>query len=42
MSAGVKLTPADNAIERMRAVKDEQELATLREACAITDRASSG
>ena len=38
-SAGVKLTPADRAIEQMRAVKDEQELATLREACAITDRA---
>jgi Xaa-Pro aminopeptidase len=38
-SAGVKLTPADGAIERMRAVKDEQELAALREACAITDRA---
>ena len=38
-SAGVKLTPANGTIERMRAVKDEQELAALREACAITDRA---
>lgn len=39
VAAGVRLTPAEATIERMRAVKDEQELATLREACAITDRA---
>jgi Xaa-Pro aminopeptidase len=38
-AAGLELTPADGTIERMRAVKDEQELATLRTACAITDRA---
>lgn len=38
-SAGVELTPTDGRIERMRAVKDEGELATIRQACAITDRA---
>jgi Xaa-Pro aminopeptidase len=38
-SAGVELTPTDGIVERLRAVKDEQELATLRQACAITDRA---
>jgi Xaa-Pro aminopeptidase len=37
--AGVELTPAEPTIERLRAVKDEQELAALRKACAITDRA---
>jgi Xaa-Pro aminopeptidase len=31
-AAGLELTPADGTIERMRAVKDEQELATLRTA----------
>jgi Xaa-Pro aminopeptidase len=39
VAAGVKLTPGEPEIERMRAVKDEQELETLRAACAITDRA---
>jgi Xaa-Pro aminopeptidase len=38
-TAGVELSPAEPLIERLRAVKDEQELATLRRACAITDRA---
>jgi Xaa-Pro aminopeptidase len=38
-SAGVQLTPADGAIERLRAVKDEREVEILRRACAITDRA---
>jgi Xaa-Pro aminopeptidase len=37
--AGLQLTPADGTIERLRAVKDEQELDSLRRACAITDRA---
>jgi Xaa-Pro aminopeptidase len=37
--AGVELTPAEPTIERLRAVKDESELAALRKACAITDRA---
>jgi Xaa-Pro aminopeptidase len=38
-SAGIELTAAEPIIERLRAVKDESELATLRKACAITDRA---
>jgi Xaa-Pro aminopeptidase len=38
-SAGVELTSAEPTIERLRAVKDESELASLRKACAITDRA---
>jgi Xaa-Pro aminopeptidase len=37
--AGVELDPTDGTIEQLRAVKDEQELASLRKACAITDRA---
>ena len=37
--AGVELTPAEPVIERLRAVKDEQELAIIRRACEITDRA---
>jgi Xaa-Pro aminopeptidase len=37
--AGLQLTPADGAIERLRAVKDDAELESLRRACAITDRA---
>jgi Xaa-Pro aminopeptidase len=37
--AGLRLTPTDGKIEKLRAVKDEQELATLRTACGITDRA---
>lgn len=36
---GVELDPTDGAIERLRAVKDESELASLRKACAVTDRA---
>ncbi|HET8529413.1 MAG TPA: Xaa-Pro peptidase family protein [Gaiellaceae bacterium] len=38
-SAGVELSVAEPVVERLRAVKDEQELETLRRACAITDRA---
>jgi Xaa-Pro aminopeptidase len=37
--AGVELDPTDGTIEKLRAVKDGQELASLRKACAITDRA---
>ena len=37
-TAGVDLTPAEPVIERLRAVKDEQELAILRRACEIADR----
>jgi Xaa-Pro aminopeptidase len=38
-SAGVALTIAPPVVEDLRAVKDDGELAILREACAITDRA---
>jgi Xaa-Pro aminopeptidase len=37
--AGLDLEVADPIVERLRAVKDEDELDTLRRACAITDRA---
>ena len=37
--AGVELRQAEPHVERLRAVKDESELQTLRDACAITDRA---
>jgi len=37
--AGVELDAGGGLVEELRAVKDEQELATLRRACAITDRA---
>ncbi|HEU5159742.1 MAG TPA: Xaa-Pro peptidase family protein [Streptosporangiaceae bacterium] len=33
------LVPLGHAVERLRRVKDEAEIALLREACAITDRA---
>jgi Xaa-Pro aminopeptidase len=36
--AGLELTPTSGLVERLRAVKDEDELATIRKACAITDR----
>ncbi|HEY3542601.1 MAG TPA: Xaa-Pro peptidase family protein [Gaiellaceae bacterium] len=36
---GVELTPTSGIVEELRAVKDEDELATFRKACAITDRA---
>ena len=36
---GVELTPTSGLVEELRAVKDEDELATFRKACAITDRA---
>jgi Xaa-Pro aminopeptidase len=35
---GLELVPREGLVECLRAVKDEQELATLRRACAITDR----
>lgn len=34
----VELMPLGRAVEELRAVKDEEEIALLREACAITDR----
>jgi Xaa-Pro aminopeptidase len=37
--AGLDLTPVGRLIEELRLVKDEEELALLAEACAITDRA---
>jgi Xaa-Pro aminopeptidase len=36
-----ELVSLDGAVERLRAVKDETEIALLREACAATDRAFS-
>jgi Xaa-Pro aminopeptidase len=36
---GVELIRLGRAVEELRIVKDEQEIASLREACAITDRA---
>jgi Xaa-Pro aminopeptidase len=36
---GVELVPLGRAVEELRMVKDEEEIALLREACAITDRA---
>ena len=38
-SAGVELTEAEPTIEKLRAVKDEHEVESLRKACTITDRA---
>jgi Xaa-Pro aminopeptidase len=35
---GLELVPRSGVIERLRAVKDERELETIRRACAITDR----
>ncbi|HET7567981.1 MAG TPA: aminopeptidase P family protein [Gaiellaceae bacterium] len=35
---GVELVPRPGLVEALRAVKDEGELRTIREACAITDR----
>jgi len=35
---GLDLVPRSAVVERLRAVKDETELATIRRACAITDR----
>jgi Xaa-Pro aminopeptidase len=37
-SGGLDLVPTTGVVEALRAVKDEQELASLRAACAITDR----
>ena len=36
---GVELVPLGRAVEKLRTVKDEEEIGLLREACAITDRA---
>jgi Xaa-Pro aminopeptidase len=36
--AGLELVPRKGAVEKLRAVKDEDELAKIREACGITDR----
>lgn len=36
---GVELVRLGHAVEELRRVKDEEEIALLREACAITDRA---
>jgi Xaa-Pro aminopeptidase len=38
-AGGLDLVPRNGVVESLRAVKDESELATLRRACAITDRA---
>jgi Xaa-Pro aminopeptidase len=35
---GLELVPREGIVEQLRAVKDEQELAAFRSACAITDR----
>ena len=35
---GLDLVPRSGVVERLRAVKDESELAAIRRACAITDR----
>ena len=37
--ADIELTPLGRPVEELRQVKDEEEIALLREACAITDRA---
>ncbi|MFI0484542.1 M24 family metallopeptidase [Actinomadura sp. 9N215] len=37
--AEVELTPLGHLVEELRLVKDEEEIALLREACAISDRA---
>jgi Xaa-Pro aminopeptidase len=37
--AGLELVPRKGVVERLRAVKDESELATIREAARITDQA---
>ncbi|HEX2314324.1 MAG TPA: Xaa-Pro peptidase family protein [Thermomonospora sp.] len=36
---GLDLVPLGHAVEELRRVKDEEEIALLRQACAITDRA---
>ena len=37
--AAIELTPTTDVVERLRAVKDEGEIASLRQACAVADRA---
>ncbi|MEW9528001.1 M24 family metallopeptidase [Microbispora sp. NPDC049125] len=41
LPAGRRLTPADDLVETVRAVKDAGEIEALRRACAITDEAFS-
>ncbi len=36
--AGLELVPRAGAVEKLRAVKDDDEIATIREACGIGDR----
>jgi Xaa-Pro aminopeptidase len=36
--SGLELVPTRGVVEELRAVKDEQELATIRAACELTDR----
>jgi Xaa-Pro aminopeptidase len=36
--AGLELVPRQGLVEQLRAVKDDDELASFRQACAITDR----
>ena len=38
-AGGLEVVPTHGVVEALRAVKDERELATIREACAISDRA---
>jgi Xaa-Pro aminopeptidase len=37
-TGGIDLVPRQGLVEQLRAVKDERELATFRQACGITDR----
>ena len=37
-NGGLELVSTDGVVERLRAVKDEQELSAIRRACAIADR----
>jgi Xaa-Pro aminopeptidase len=39
LAEGTELVPSGALVERLRSVKDDDELALLREACAISDRA---
>ncbi|HZG58072.1 Xaa-Pro peptidase family protein [Paenibacillus sp.] len=39
IGSGIRLVPTDGLVERLRRIKDESELAVLREAVAIADKA---